>query len=143
MVEGPGVASGLATLPDGGCAARFALRNLSRSAHRQTAMTTLAAWIGIDERAPASMYIVSDSRLTLIGGGRSRVLTNQGRKVFACQDEPHVFGFWGQVAFPTRVLTEAVVAIDDGKLFQGSHDAAGRQALFAEYVISHLENQLQ
>jgi len=106
-------------------------------------MTTLATWVGIDQRAPASIYIVSDSRLTLIGGGRSRVLTNEGRKVFACRDEPHIFGFWGQVAFPTRVLTEALLAIDDGKLFQDSHNAVTRQALFEEYVISRLEKQLR
>jgi len=106
-------------------------------------MTTLAAWVGVDQRAPASLYIVSDSRFTAVGPGlTTRVLTDKGQKIFACKKEPHLFGYWGWVAFPLRALSNAVVAIDAGTLFRATDDASLRQRKFESYLESRLATQL-
>lgn len=63
-------------------------------------MTTIVAWAGVDQRSVSSVYIASDSR---ISWGRSH-LWNQGRKTFAATDTPHIFGYWGDVLFPSMAL---------------------------------------
>ncbi len=62
-------------------------------------MTTIVAWAGVD-RAVASLYIASDSR---ISWGDSHAW-NQGRKTFASAGSPHIFGYWGDVLFPSVAL---------------------------------------
>ena len=63
-------------------------------------MTTIVAWAGVDQRKVASIYIASDSR---ISWGNSH-LWNQGCKTFACPVTPHIFGYWGDVLFPSIAL---------------------------------------
>lgn len=63
-------------------------------------LTTIVAWAGVDQRKVASIYIASDSR---ISWGSSH-LWNQGRKTFAASATPHIFGYWGDVLFPSIAL---------------------------------------
>jgi hypothetical protein len=75
-------------------------------------MTTLACWLGVDSRGPASLYIAADSRITW-GADTS---WDQGRKVFACVLEPHVFGYVGDVLFPALAIPTVIELIDRGVL---------------------------
>jgi hypothetical protein len=63
-------------------------------------VTTIVAWAGVDQRKVASIYIASDSR---ISWGRTHQW-NQGRKTFAALGTPHIFGYWGDVLFPSIAL---------------------------------------
>lgn len=107
-------------------------------------MTTLAAWVGVDQRAAASLYLVSDSRFMLFHKHSvPTVHTNEGRKIFACKNEPHLFGYWGQVAFPSAAISDAVSEIDAGALFGAADDATTRQAIFEEFVTARLRHKLK
>ncbi len=75
-------------------------------------MTSIAVWAGVDTHGVASLYVASDSR---ISWGLS-YRWDQGRKVFACRSQPHIFGYWGDVLFPALCLPVLVDRIDDGLL---------------------------
>src|SRR5437588_10452631 len=101
-------------------------------------MTTLAAWIGIDQRAPASIYLVSDSRfLSVVPGSeaRPRLLTDEGQKIFACKQEPHLLGYWGWVVFPSAAIARAVAAIDHEDFFASVDDAKVRSDKFSNFIV--------
>lgn len=63
-------------------------------------VTTLIAWAAVDQRRVSSIYIASDSR---ISWGSSH-LWDQGCKTFAAAETPHIFGYWGDVLFPSIAL---------------------------------------
>ncbi len=67
-------------------------------------MTTIVAWAAVDQRQVSSLYIASDSRITW---GTSH-LWDQGLKTFASATTPHIFGYWGDVLFPSMALTTIV-----------------------------------
>jgi len=74
-------------------------------------MTSLASWIGIDSRGPSSIYIVSDSRISW----GDNAIWNCGRKVFASRTTPEIFGYCGDVLFPSMFLGQIVDAISAGQ----------------------------
>lgn len=71
-------------------------------------MTSLVSWVGVDSRGPASIYIATDSRISW--GGNSN--WDAGRKVFASRSRPEVFGYVGDVLFPSLVLGQIADAIE-------------------------------
>jgi hypothetical protein len=75
-------------------------------------VTSIAAWAGVDTHGVASLYVASDSRITWTRSQR----WDQGRKVFACKSEPHIFGYWGDVLFPALALPVVVDRLDRGLL---------------------------
>lgn len=94
-------------------------------------MTTLAAWSGVDPRGPSSLYLVSDSR---ISWGSYLNRWDAGRKLFACKSTPDVFGYVGDVLFPSLMLGQIIAAADDGMLFPMEASAEARHAIVAETV---------
>ena len=74
-------------------------------------MTSLASWIGIDSRGQSSIYIVSDSRISW----SENAVWNYGRKVFASRATPEIFGYCGDVLFPSMFLSQVVDSISIGK----------------------------
>lgn len=80
-------------------------------------MTLIVSWIGVDSRAPSSMYIASDSRITW-----DKNHFDQGKKVFACKTYPDIFGYCGDVLFPLMVLNQIVDSIDSGLLYSPNWD---------------------
>ncbi|MEJ7792026.1 MAG: hypothetical protein WKF65_08665 [Gaiellaceae bacterium] len=72
-------------------------------------MTSIAAWVGVDTHGPASLYIATDSR---ISWGSSK--WDFGRKAFASQRLPFIFGYVGVVLFPSLILSQFVSALDVG-----------------------------
>lgn len=77
-------------------------------------MTLLAAWLAADNHGPTSMYVASDSRISWPG----QIGYDYARKVFALKNSPDIFGYCGDVLFPTMVLSQIVEMADDGLLFE-------------------------
>ena len=71
-------------------------------------MTSLLAWIGVDNRGPASAYFASDSRITWHDGSS----WNYGRKLFACRRYPQILAYCGDVLFPVLTLGQITEMID-------------------------------
>lgn len=76
-------------------------------------MTLLVSWVGVDTHGPASIYIAADSRVTW--GEAAQY--DHGRKVFACRNSADIFGYCGDVLFPSMVLAQIVETADAGLLF--------------------------
>lgn len=76
-------------------------------------MTLLASWIGIDTHGPTSAYIVADSRISWT----NTKYFDYGRKVFASKAYPEIFGYSGDVLFPSIVLGQIIEMIDSELLF--------------------------
>ena len=104
-------------------------------------MTSLVCWIGIDSRGPASIYLASDSRISWRQGPRSENLTwDQGRKIFACQNVPELFGYVGQVLFPTQILSKICDLADAGLLFEAEAAPARKQQVVFEAIREHFSS---
>lgn len=101
-------------------------------------MTLIIAWIGVDDKKGgkeiASIYLASDSRYSL---GRSNNY-DYGIKVFGSTKYPEIFGFCGDVSFPSIVLGQIIPQIDNGILInEGDNHEVKSQKIF-NYIQSSL-----
>jgi hypothetical protein len=72
-------------------------------------MTVMIGWVGRDTHAPpASAYIATDSRITW--GARA---WDFGRKTYASRTTADIFGYCGDVLFPSLALSQFVSALDE------------------------------
>ena len=103
-------------------------------------MTLIASFIGVDckfpKPKPASVYIVSDSR---ISWGDSAKF-DYGRKVFGCKNSPDIFGYCGDVLFPSIVLNQIVDIADQGLLFEQSWDCKQKFQAIIDKLIQIFNN---
>ena len=77
-------------------------------------MTSAAAWLAVDSRGPSAFYLASDSRISWEHlGGR----WDFGRKLFASRNFPDIFGYCGDVLFPSLALGQALSLADKRVLF--------------------------
>ena len=76
-------------------------------------MTSLVVWVGVDSRGPASFYFASDSRISW----GNNLTWNYGRKLFASQKHPDVFGYCGDVLFPSLILGQLISMMDSEIIF--------------------------
>jgi hypothetical protein len=83
-------------------------------------MTSLLAWVGVDSRGPSSCYLASDSR---ISWGKNTYF-DCGRKLFTCAHSADLFGYCGDVLFPSLLLSQISELID-------------RQSIVGEAVLRH------
>lgn len=86
---------------------------------------------GVDSRKRSSLYIVSDSRLTAVRSDSREILgkfTDEAQKLFACDKEPHVFGYSGSASYPVTALETLVDLIDFNSFFSKSDNPRRRQA---------------
>ncbi len=81
-------------------------------------MTSIAVWVGVDSRLPASLNIASDSRISW--GNTEK--WDQGRKIFATRSDAHLFGYCGEVLFPALVLPVVIDLIDRGLIKSGQDE---------------------
>jgi hypothetical protein len=86
-------------------------------------MTSLICWTGVDSRKTASIYMASDSR---ISNGTKQ--WDFGRKLFASRLYPEIFGYCGDVLFPTQVLSQIVGMIDGNILFDNNDSPSVKTA---------------
>jgi hypothetical protein len=77
-------------------------------------MTSLIAWVGIDSRGQTSAYLASDSRISW-GDSAS---WDTGRKLFVSASFPEIFGYCGDVIFPSQILSHIIEQIDNNLLLQ-------------------------
>lgn len=75
-------------------------------------MTSLMCWVGADSRGLSSAYITTDSRISW--GDKGQKAWDYGRKTFASIASPDIFGYCGDVVFPSLVLSQFVSALDAG-----------------------------
>jgi hypothetical protein len=94
-------------------------------------MTTLISWISVDQHAPAALYMASDSR---ISWGSPRARWDAGRKLFACRKFPDLFGYAGEVVFPSLVLGQISDAADLALFFRDNDDSHTRHGRFVEAI---------
>jgi hypothetical protein len=94
-------------------------------------MTLLASWVGIDTHGPASIYIASDSRISW--GLNDKY--DYGRKVFALNQSPDIFGYCGDVLFPSLVLSQVLEMADSSLLFDQDSSSAHKFAAIREKLI--------
>jgi len=99
-------------------------------------MTTVLAWISYSDTGerpdlPRAIYVASDSRITW---GSQAHRWDAGRKIFAPIKEPHLFGYCGDVVFPSLVLGQLVSAIDQEILFSSEASGAEKNAVILESI---------
>jgi len=83
-------------------------------------MTALVSWLGVDSRGPSSVYIATDSAISWslkADAKKPDAVWANGQKVFSCRTQPDLFGYFGNVSFPTMVIGQLVELIDRGLLF--------------------------
>lgn len=83
-------------------------------------MTSLIAWVSYPKSGNATtgdataIYLASDSRITWASKAKR---WDAGHKLFAASSAAHVFGYCGDVVFPSLVLAQVTAAIDHNLLF--------------------------
>lgn len=97
-------------------------------------MTSLIAWVGVDNRGPSSVYLASDSRFS---GNEST--WDFGRKLFACVQRPDIFAYCGAVLFPSQILGQLAAAIDGDLLFARNATPAQRFHTITEKIRAALQ----
>lgn len=75
-------------------------------------MTSLVAWVGVDQRGPASVYIATDSRITW-PNGTAPPQWNGARKTYSTVKVAHIMGYVGDVVFPALTLPTVVAQLDE------------------------------
>lgn len=93
-------------------------------------MTLLASWVAVDSRKPSAIYIVSDSKITWGNKGEYKY----GRKVFASLTSPNIFGYCGDVLFPTIFLSQLVSLIDAGLIIKTEWTYRKKTAAIIKYL---------
>jgi hypothetical protein len=107
-------------------------------------MTLIASFIGVDckfpKPKPASIYILGDSRITWADQNQKIIgVFDYGRKVFGCKNSPDIFGYCGDVLFPSIVLNQIVDLADQGLLFRpGSSCKEKFQAVIDKLIQSFI-----
>lgn len=91
-------------------------------------MTLLASWIGIDTHGPTSAYIVADSRISW----EYKKYFDYGKKVFASNRFPEIFGYAGDVLFPSIALSQILEMIDSNLLFDNAASCTEKNKIIFE-----------
>lgn len=94
-------------------------------------MTILVAWIPRDSRASSSIYLASDSR---ISWGTTTIF-DYGRKVFGCSSSPELFGYCGDVLFPSIILSQLTELIDLNLIFIGNETANEKFGIIYDFIV--------
>ncbi len=92
-------------------------------------MTSLAVVLAKDDRCPAALYIITDSRLTFRTKEGDEHHWDSGQKTFASARTPDIFGFVGDATIPPAVLRQLIDQVNCGLLFGDDMDAEHRHEL--------------
>lgn len=98
-------------------------------------MTTLVGWLGTQSDGPTSIYLASDSRISWSSPDQR---WDAGRKLFALRHSPDLFGYCGDVLFPSQALGQVAEIADHHLLFKTASTASARH----ERVVQMLEGSL-
>lgn len=102
-------------------------------------MTLIVSWVGVDDKKEgkkiASIYLASDSRYTW----NSTEKFDLGAKLFGSTKFPEIFGFCGDVLFPSIVLGQIITQIDNKLLIDDIDDAKSKNTKIFNYISSSFE----
>jgi hypothetical protein len=102
-------------------------------------MTLIIAWIGVDDKKDgketSSIYIASDSRYTW---GNAKQF-DYGIKVFGSSKHPEVFGFCGDVLFPSIIFAQIIPQIDNGILIEPNDTGETKNKKVFEFMKSSFD----
>src|SRR5690606_29781691 len=102
-------------------------------------MTLIISWIGVDDKKEgksiSSIYIASDSRYTWTKTHKF----DYGIKVFSSTRHPEIFGFCGDVLFPSIILGQIIPQIDNGLLIENNDSGEEKNKKFFNYIRTSLE----
>jgi hypothetical protein len=76
-------------------------------------MTSLIAWAAVDSTGPTAVYFASDSRISWGASAK----WDFGAKLYHANNYPDIFGYCGDVLFPSQILSRLVALINAGLLF--------------------------
>ena len=92
-------------------------------------MTSLAVWTGVDSRSQSSIYIATDSRISWMRPtGKVDRIWNSGSKKTASPRKPDIFGYVGDVFYPSHTLdavTEILGSSRQPRTIEESQDIFG------------------
>jgi hypothetical protein len=97
-------------------------------------MTMLVSWIGVDTHGPSSVYIAADSRISWTQEHKF----DFGKKVFASKKYPEIFGYAGDVLFPSIVLEQIIELIDAGVLLSKEMTCDAKNKIIFEKICESL-----
>lgn len=101
-------------------------------------MTLLISWIGVDDKKDgkeiSSVYIASDSRYSWGNSGKF----DNGIKVFGSTKFPEIFGFCGDVLFPSTILGQLIPQIDNGIIIDESDTCKRKNEKILNFISSSL-----
>lgn len=92
-------------------------------------MTSLVAWVGVDSRGPSSVYVATDSRITW---DRVPHRWEHGRKTYCTTRSAELFGYVGNVFYPSSILPSVVELLD---LMPDSPSVQARQHAVERLII--------
>ena len=101
-------------------------------------MTSLAVALAVDQRGPAALYIITDSRFSWGPGAH----WDAGQKTFASIRTPDIFGFCGDAFFPPAIIHQVIELINRGVLCADGMPADERHAL-ALAILKHAVDRQQ
>jgi hypothetical protein len=91
-------------------------------------VTTLAAWASVDSRRTSACYLASDSRISWSTSSG----WDSGQKLFVSSRFPDIFGYCGDVQFPTLALRQVLDRVDHGLLIPARASARERNERVVE-----------
>jgi hypothetical protein len=100
-------------------------------------MTSLTAWVAVDGRGMSALYFASDSRLTWSPEG---VDWSFGRKLFASRSTTDIFGYCGDVLFPSLVLGQLESLLNSSFLFVGGEPPEDRHKGIVRLIRNSFES---
>lgn len=93
-------------------------------------MTTLAAWTSVDSRSPSACYLVSDSRMSWPNGTG----WDSGQKLFTSRRFPDIFGYCGDVQFPTLAFRQVLDLMDQAAVVSDDSSLEARNRFLTEHL---------
>ncbi|WP_374163843.1 hypothetical protein [Arcticibacter sp. MXS-1] len=97
-------------------------------------MTLLATWVGVDNSKfgyrPSAIYITTDSQFST----SIKETFSEGRKTFAMLKHPDIFGYCGDVLFPTIVIGQLIDEADRGLLFKSNCSVEEKASIVFEAI---------
>lgn len=99
-------------------------------------MTLLVSWLGVDSRAPSSLYMMSESRISW-KQDKNTQKWDYGKKVFSFRNSPDIMGYCGDVLFPMQVINHVINMADNGIIFK-PHDSEDKRFERIKYLIKDI-----
>ena len=94
-------------------------------------MTTLLAWLSVDQQGPSAVNIITDSKLTW---PPESYTWDCARKTFATRSSSDIFGYWGEALFPSLMLGTVCDFADRNLLWANDASAFERHQFLYKFL---------